>query len=482
MTTPRVAIGFLTLSCLALAGCGLLQLRSDDPLPEPDSVSEVDSEAQLLEPAPVELPVLPPLRRVSRPVDAPWLLDPINVSFRDEVANEAVALVTRGRAVRFDLRLPHIPHISYASASDHTIQDALHAIAVQADWSYEFVNGIIHVQDLETRTLLLLAQPGTVASTLSVNALDSGSGGGDSDGGSVDYTSDPYRVELEPLVNELLAADLALEVPVTAKLLPDANALLVTARPSTVRRIAEVVDTYNGRVSQSVRIHITVYEVQSTSEQSIGSRLQAVAENGTGLFVGGWSLRPVEPEKHTQFAFEVLNPLSRYAGTDVLLEWLNREGDATINFNDSIEVRNNQIAASSSTRTYQYISSITRQQDALGREQTEVQREQLRTGWSITVHPTIGHDAVTVRLALARRSLVEERPFQFGESVGTNFVTDDQVRAMTISLPDGASRIVTALQATDERNNKNKLAGLVTRRTGLTAKTESVLLMRVELI
>ena len=64
---------------------------------------------------------------------------------------------------------------------------------------------------------------------------------------------------------------------------------------------------------------------------------------------------------------------------------------------------------------------------ALGRERTEVQREQLRTGWSISVHPTIGRDEVTVRLSLARRSLVEERPFQFGESVGTNFVTDDQV-------------------------------------------------------
>ena len=178
----------------------------------------------------------------------------------------------------------------------------------------------------------------------------------------------------------------------------------------------------------------------------------------------------------------MLNPAKRYAGTDALLEWLNREGDATINFNDSIEVRNNQIAASSSTRTYQYVSSITRQQDQLGRERTEVQRNQLRTGWSISVHPTIGHDAVTVRLSLARRSLVEERPFQFGESLGTNFVTDDQVRAMTVSLADGESRIITALQASDERKNRSKLAGLVTRKGGTSSKTESVLLMRVELI
>ena len=223
-----------------------------------------------------------------------------------------------------------------------------------------------------------------------------------------------------------------------------------------------------------------MYEVTNTEEQSIGSRLQAVVKNGTGAFIGGWQIRSVAAD--AQFALEILNPLKRYTGSDVLLDWLNREGDATINFNDAIEVRNNQIAASSSTRTYQYISSITRQQDTLGRERTEVQRDQLRTGWSISVHPTIGEDAVTVRLSLARRALVEERPFQFGESVGTNFVTDDQVRAMTVSMANGESRIITALQASDERKNRSKLAGLVTRKGRTAAKTESVLLMRVELI
>ena len=466
---------------LLLTACGFIQVRSSDPVPEPVTNPGIDENTAQTRRAPTDLPPLPSLRRTSRPDNAAWLLDPVQVAFRDLEAPEAFDLVAGGRTLHFDLRLPELPRISYASATDHTKQDALNAISAQADWTYEVDDRVINVRDLETRTLLLLAQPGTVDATLSVNALDAGSSSGEeSDGGSVQHTSDPYRIELQPLINELISADTALDIPATAQLLPNANALLVTARPSTVQRIAHVVDTYNGRVSQSVRIHITVYEVRHTSEQSIGSRLQAVVQNQTGAFVGGWEVRSVETD--AQFAFEVLNPLKRYAGTDVLLEWLNREGDATINFNDSIEVRNNQIAASSSTRTYQYISSITRQQDALGREQTEVERDQLRTGWSISVHPTIGNDSVTVRFSLSRRSLVEERPFQFGENVGTNFVTDDQVRAMTVSLADGETRIITALKASDERKNRSKLAGLVTRRAGTTANTESVLLMRVELI
>ena len=53
---------------------------------------------------------------------------------------------------------------------------------------------------------------------------------------------------------------------------------------------------------------------------------------------------------------------------------------------------------------------------------------------------------------------------------------------MTVSMANGESRIITALQASDERKNRNKLVGLVTRKGRTAAKTESVLLMRVELI
>ena len=53
---------------------------------------------------------------------------------------------------------------------------------------------------------------------------------------------------------------------------------------------------------------------------------------------------------------------------------------------------------------------------------------------------------------------------------------------MTVSLADGESRIITALRATDQRNDRSKFAGLVTRRGVSQSNTESVLLMRVELI
>ncbi len=485
MKRSRLLIGCVALLSIGMVGCGVLQIRSAAVEPEADAPNDSEISSRPVQRTQANPPTLPKFRRTTRPENAAWLLNPVDVAMVDLEAPAAFSLLAGGRPVHFDVQLRSTPKIAYASASDHTLQDALDTLASQADWAYEVKDGTIHVRDLETRTLLLLAQPGSVQASMSVNSLDAGSGGGsneddESDGASVDHSSDPYGTELRPLVDALLAEDIDREIPATARLLPNANALLVTARPSTVQKIASVIETYNGRVAQSVRIHLTVYEVTSSSKRSVGSRLAAAIATGEGTVAGGWNVRAIEAD--SQFSFDVLNPNTRLFGSDLLLEFLNAEGDATINFHDAIEVRNNQIAASSSTRTYQYIASITRQQDALGRERTEVQREQLRTGWAISVHPTIGRDSVTVRLSLARRSLVEERPFQFGESVGTNFVTDDQVRAMTVSLADGESRIITALQASDERSNRNKLAGLVTRKGKTASKTESVLLMRVELI
>ena len=476
--------GGLALSILCLSGCGLLDTPAESAASDGALIADLSDETavEARESKPVPVVDLPALRKVARPKGSEWLLEPIELTLDRMDMVDAMSLVAGSHGARFELVGGVSPLAVYASGADARRIDALNALSTQADWTWNIEDGLLVIKDVETRTLLLLAQPGSVSSTLSVNALDGGkSRDRENDGGAVAQELDPYDDEIAPMVAELLAADADKGYPVSARLLPSANALLITARPSTVKRVSGVIDLYNQRVSQSVRVRLTVFEVTSTSKHSVGSRLTALAAAGAGLGGNfGWNVRPLEPTG--QFSVTATDATSRFAGSELLLEWLDSEGDATINFNDSIEVRNNQIAASSSTRTYQYISSITREQDALGRERTEVARDSLRTGWSISVHPTIGLDQVTVRLSMARRALVDERPFQFGESQGTNFVTDDQIRAMTVSLADGETRIITALDSLDERSNRNKLGGLVTRRGGTQMKTESVLLMRVEVI
>lgn len=467
-----------------MVGCAALQ-GDREPRQEPWSASEF---AQISVPKPspnnqddTASTGLPHFQSISRPTAAEWLLEPSNVFVRDLPAQQALHLVTAGSSIRFNLSLDDMPFVSLRDTQSQTIHDTIQAICRGADWRCEFENGALVVRDLETRTFPILAQPGAVDGQLSVNSLNNDESNQFIDGEAVAFSDyNAYTRELQPLIEGLLVHDSAQGVPVQHQLLPRANAVLVTARPSTITKVADVLAEYNDRTAKLVRVFLTVFEVATASKQSVGSRLSALRLGSNLSNSVGWSVLP--QLRDGLFQMVVTDSASPWRGGELLFEWLNSEGEATVNLNDQLDVRNNRIASSSSTRTFQYIASITRELDNLGRERTEVSRAQLRTGWAISVHPTIGLDRVTVRLSLARRALVEERPFAFGDTTGTNFVTDDQNRSMSVTLRDGEARLITLLSSADKRKRRNKLAGLVTSRDHENAITESVILMRVELI
>ena len=483
-TSGCIVFALLLPSLVFLVSCGVVGIDSSreiaSELPLVHTQVSVPKENQTPRHETLE-PSLSPLVLVSRPTDIEWLLEPMHVVLEDVDARRAIKLIMHGRSLRFDLTMQESLTVSFKSAATDTIHDAMQAICLDADWLCSFEQETLVVKDLETRTLLILAQPGMVEGRLSVNSLGDGLASQFRDGEAVALENvNPYTDELEPLISGLLAVDDAQGVPVQNQLLPRANAVLITARPSTVRKVADVVAHYNERTSKLVRIHLTVFEVTSATKRSIGSRLSAIFAGADAAGSIGWSVRPLNTEG--QFRLDLAKPDSAWHGSELLLEWLDSEGDATVNLKDQLDVRNNRIASSSATRTFQYVASITRERDNLGRERTEVKREQLRTGWAISVQPTIGFETVTVRLSLARKALVEERPFAFGDTTGTNFVTDDQNRSMNVTLKDGEARVITLLTSTDERRRRNKLAGLVTRSGFDRHATESVILMRVELI
>ena len=474
----------LVLFTVSLCGCALLQLEQQaeaelTPLNEFAQVSVPTFTATSKNDAKAH--ALPKFRGMSRPLSLDWLLDRSQVTIRELDAERALKLVLSGRPVHFELSLESTPIVSYRSAATHTIHDAIQAICNKADWQCDYNDDVLTVRDLVTRTIPILAQPGTVDGQLSVNSLNDSQANQFADGETVNFKGyNPYIDELEPLISGLLASDVAAGIPVQQQLLPRANAVLITGRPSTVAQIEHVLEQYNARTAKLVRVFLTVYEVSSSTSQSIGSKLAGLGFGSKLAGAIGWSTQPLQADGI--FQLHLNDPSSQWQGSQLLFEWLQAEGDASVHLNDQLDVRNNRIASSSSTRTFQYVSSITRELDNLGRERTEVTREQLRTGWAISVHPTIGLDKVTVRLSLARRALVEERPFAFGDTTGTNFVTDDQNRSMNVTLRDGEARVITLLTSSDERQKSNKLAGLVTRKGREKLATESVILMRVELI
>lgn len=477
-----MALALLTVH--VLNGCASMDMQSSngDADPESTDFQQVSVPIPLVESIqPERTHDLTDLRQISRPTANEWLLAPYEVVFSNMPAKRALELALAEQPVRFELQLESMPNISLKTSPTKTVLDAIHEICRRADWLCEFESGTLSVSDLETRDFAILAQPGRVSGELSINSLDAGEGSDLKDGESVVFEDvNPYTDEIEPLIDTLLEEDIKQGVPVQRRLLPRVNTVVVKARPSTIAKVADAIELYNDRTAKLVRVFLTVYEVATNTRKAIGSRLAGVQLGSKFASIFGWSARPLQPEG--VFQFSVANPTSSLNGSELLLDWLNNEGDASVSLTDQLDVRNNRIASSSSTRTFQYVASITRELDNLGRERTEVKRSQLRTGWSITVHPTIGLDTVTVRLSLARRALVEERPFSFGDTTGTNFVTDDQNRSMSVTLKDGESRVITMLSSLDERRQRQKLAGLITRKGLDKNRRQSVILMRVELI
>ena len=102
------------------------------------------------------------------------------------------------------------------------------------------------------------------------------------------------------------------------------------------------------------------------------------------------------------------------------------------------------------TETRQFVAKVSQGPRALGGSfeigPPEISFDELRLGWAVALQPTIIDDQVTVRVALSRRSLIEERPYRFGDGAieGMNFVTDDLNRLMSVTLRSGETKLLTS--------------------------------------
>lgn len=466
----------LIAACTVFAGCAAFDATVPvDGVPVPTVGRSIPS----LEPRPEDdFGAMPPLRMVKRPVDAAWLLDPVDVTYRDIEVRHLIERIAPGIPVMFDMktRTPGTISEPPRDYGSYTILDHLNAICLQLDWSFDVRHDVLVFSDVETRSFSILAQPGQTSSKLSDNALGTTSEG--DSGTSLD--SDPYGTELSAMLEAMIEPDRTFDPRVGLDLLPSTNSVVVTARPSTVDRIADYIRDYNERTQIVVRVYLTIYEVQSSNREGIGADLLALNQGRTRNEFG-FATRLLDPLG--VFSVEFSDETSEWSGSSLLLEYLKSVGTATISLQDAVETRNNVIATSSSTRTFQYIKSIARQQDMLGREQIDVDVDELQTGWSIGVQPTAALNGVTVRFTLARRSLVEERPYTHGTVSGTTFVTDDFNRSMSVTLKDGETRLLTSLSTTEDTETRQSILGFLP--TGSQKKrnqVEAVLLMKVELI
>ena len=484
----------------------------------------------------------------SEPESMPaWMLEETDAEYIG-TAEEALSLLLHRRNYRMYAQGPG-PLIN--APDSHTVMllhDHVQSICNQADWACSTDNGVLVIEDTETKIFELVAQPGQSSATLQLGALGGGSGSGQN---TASYNSSPYsNGDLLLIIRQIFSSRASGTgaaagsgtsgtgaaaagsgasgssgpsssvgpggSEATVEVLPSINAIQVTASPSLMRRVERAIDIYNKRVSKIARVHFAMYEVVADAGRSVGATLQAASTSRSlapdadihalreiinkGLFddieiptegegegegsgrdeiISAITSRLTQAVQEAPFEFfqstigagltdptSIFNlvfkdPDSKYHGSSLILNFLNRLGSAHITLEDTVEVRNNRIAQVDSTRSHQYIARITTSVDQAGVRTRDVEIDELTTGWSITLQPTITDEDITVRFALSRRSLANQRPYEVSGTQGLLYVTDDFNRVMTVTVKPGESRLLTSLNASEITRNKSKLLGLV---------------------
>lgn len=520
-TNTTIPIAMLSLAMLMTAGCAGGTKTDDSAGPVPDALETVQRQIELVrEEAAAAAGAaggLDGLEEIRVPAAEAWLDRPLQARYRELCAHDAVRALVRNRPVRFEISSAEqsaIPMVRL-DPSARTIRDHLNSVAKQANWSWYVDGGVVMVRDIETRRFSLSIQPGSYTAGLGLRNLNaSGSSIADN---NVELQLDPYVGEFVEHVESVLgivgdsAAPQTLPVPgvefpeyvdavamggatgpvcthrtpfdagerdprTKVVLSPSAHLLTVTARPNAMREVAELVAEFDATVSRIVRIQLSIIEVDFRDGEKRDLALNLIrrsSEFPINLLLGSStaSVLPGAGGASSIFGGTVVNeggaaigggyakPGKRATGSTAVAQWLDTLGDATIAYDDTVEVVNNRVASVDLTRTRQYISEISREV-VVGSDQlsTEVEFRDLRTGMVVHLQPTARADGrITLTLGVSRSALVGTNTYNFGTIEGETHVTDDFNRLLSISLKDGETRLLASLSESETRGDSARI-------------------------
>ena len=407
-----------------------------------------------------EQPSAPELERIEIPRISVWLNQSITARFNNLDARSAIDLVVQKRPVRFNTGLyyPQAQTVKW-SPTALTIRDHLDSITAQADWIYRVEKGVVQVYDIETRHFALAAQPGATQADMKMRNLSTSESDGSDN--TVSVALDPYTTELIGLIQSVLGMEAASEQtdPRTAvSILPAANQLVVTAKPSAMRRVEDVIRRYNLSTSAIVRVHISIMEVDVSDSEKHNLLLDIIRQSDN--FEIGLNILGDVTGSAGALAGIINNPNSRYRGSRLIYNWLKKFGDTSIAYDDTIEILNNHVASIDATRTEGYVSKLTFTVSGSGDTQTktpEIEFSELRTGLAIHMQPTVRDNLITLRMALSRSTLIDRVPFNYTGIEGETFVTDDFNRVLSVSLKDGEPKLLMSFSEAVVSDQKEKI-------------------------
>ncbi len=420
-------------------------------------------------------------RLVKRPRKATWLDRAVTAVYKALPAPAAIEAALDGHPVRYTFEFDNPPFVA-SPPRVKTARDHLNSIMVQANWSYTIDGHTVVVSDVEQRFFDIVLPPVTRTGRMVLrNLANVGSQSGGGAENSTEIILVPQTVITEA-VGQLLSAN---ETVTSMAFSAETGVLSVSAPPDLMRRVEAAVMAFNLAASRRVSLEFVLFDVDvtNTRERAVDLNILRNASNAASLtFAGGTLVGSTLGGGQLRFDFD---ESATWEGTEMVLRWLNAQGETEIASRTRLEAGNNQMVSVEGLLSEDFVKGITRERNISGATETDtptVEIETIDTGMVMHLLPTILTDVVHLQLVVSQADLValNEYSFDEGRIEGVLPVVSSFNQVLNLRLKNGESRLITNLSRRASVRKEAKipfLSWLSRSETDKTRRFESVLMV-----
>lgn len=356
----------------------------------------------------------------------------------DDSAGQGEIAATGGGAITSPNSLTHAKDIAFRVNHKGSLSSLLDYVAAQigADWEYE--GGRVNFLGPQTVTYTIWALPGQLTSTGSV-------------GGAAFGSSTPPMTQVSRSYDYWgsIESGLATIVPETGSkysVNKNAGTITVTGFQSTHDRVADFVQTENGRLSRQVSIKVDVIAFTSNDENVRSGSLTAALNKATAGYNVNFASAPTTVDTMSGLGMQILDtadsPFDSLAGTSGLVRALASQGRVSVLNSTSVVAMNDTPTPISIANEKAYLSgSVT---EGEGDEATTTLTTDIATtGLNMVVTPRVlSGGEVMISYNMSINELKNLETYQTGESMIQMPETDTRNIMQTVNIDSGDTMVI----------------------------------------
>jgi len=345
-------------------------------------------------------------------------------------------------------------------AHDGTVRSFLDLIAsrIGASWKWSDGKAILFVR--ETRSYRFDALPFAAQVDNSISNVNGGSAGAGSTGGNGSMApgiatssgqSTALTAKVDPFdtvvrdVEAMIAKDGG--VVVANRFLAS---ILVTDTPEVHDRIRAYMDAANAMATRQVQFSVKVLSVELDARDSYGINWGVIYRDLDSRFGISTELLSQGTNGANSATISLLNPDSRFDGSEVLLEALSEQGEVSIEQSANLVTLNGRPAPIQVTEDTAYVPSVTALQVPDAGATTSFQGATITTGFAMRLTPLVrSDDDVIVQLELNLSNLRNLRRISPGLGLTAEQPEVDRRQiAPQVLLRSGATMVLSGFEQT----------------------------------